>query len=164
MARPTSRSDGWPAETAPEYPQASYYSARYYDPAVGRFIGEDPLSFLGGTNRYEYVENRPTNFRDSLGLCPDPDCVRRAWGKFDDAGGEIDRKIMWKPLKGAVSGAVWGCLVDVETGCLPAAGGGAIFGFWGGLAWGVLDASYVNFAESWKAYKQLKIDLAACEK
>jgi RHS repeat-associated protein len=48
-----------------------YYRARYYDPGNGRFLSEDPLRFIVGTNFYPYVENRPTNSRDPLGLAPD---------------------------------------------------------------------------------------------
>ena len=29
-----------------------YYRARYYDPAAGRFISEDPIGFFGGLNKY----------------------------------------------------------------------------------------------------------------
>jgi RHS repeat-associated protein len=48
-----------------------YYRARYYDPAIGRFISEDPLQFGGGdVNFYAYVGNSPTNEIDPLGLCP----------------------------------------------------------------------------------------------
>ncbi|NEZ65245.1 hypothetical protein D0962_21115 [Leptolyngbyaceae cyanobacterium CCMR0082] len=37
-----------------------YYRARYYDPAVGRFISEDPLGFdAGDANLYRYVFNSP---------------------------------------------------------------------------------------------------------
>ena len=44
------------------------YRARYYDPSIGRFITEDPISFLGGdANLYRYVWNSPTNFNDSIG-------------------------------------------------------------------------------------------------
>ena len=35
-----------------------YYRARYYDPAIGRFISEDPIGFGGGTNFYAYVKKR----------------------------------------------------------------------------------------------------------
>jgi len=56
----------WDAETG-----LAYYRARYYDPKIGRFISEDPLRFIVGTNFYPYVENRPTNSRDPLGLAPD---------------------------------------------------------------------------------------------
>jgi RHS repeat-associated protein len=53
-----------------------YYRARYYDSSVGRFLGEDPISFQGGTNFYVYVRNNPTNFIDPYGLLQL--CCRRA--------------------------------------------------------------------------------------
>jgi RHS repeat-associated protein len=53
----------WDSETG-----LYYYRARYYDPRVGRFIGEDPIGFKAGANFYAYVMNRPTAFRDPLGL------------------------------------------------------------------------------------------------
>jgi len=46
-----------------------YYRARYYDPAAGRFLREDPLGFRGGINKYAYVSNSAPNFRDPRGLC-----------------------------------------------------------------------------------------------
>ncbi|MFQ5668641.1 MAG: RHS repeat-associated core domain-containing protein, partial [Candidatus Binatia bacterium] len=49
-----------------------FYRMRYYDPAIGRFVQEDPLVLLGGLNRYAYVNNSPLNFRDPLGLVADP--------------------------------------------------------------------------------------------
>jgi len=46
--------------------------ARYYDPAAGRFLGEDPLGFGGdGVNFYAYVGNGPTGFTDLFGLSMD---------------------------------------------------------------------------------------------
>nr|VFK56049.1 MAG: RHS repeat-associated core domain-containing protein [Candidatus Kentron sp. TUN] len=45
-----------------------YYRARYYDPAVGRFLTEDPLGFQAGINFYRYVENNPVNFNDPSGM------------------------------------------------------------------------------------------------
>jgi RHS repeat-associated protein len=46
-----------------------FYRARYYDPLVGRFIGEDPIGFgAGDINLYRYVGNQPINFIDSFGL------------------------------------------------------------------------------------------------
>jgi RHS repeat-associated protein len=45
-----------------------YYRARYYDPAAGRFLSEDPLQFRGGqANSYTYVGNGPTNWIDPTG-------------------------------------------------------------------------------------------------
>jgi RHS repeat-associated protein len=47
----------------------TYYRARYYDPALQRFISEDPISFAGGdANLYGYVANGPVNHGDPLGL------------------------------------------------------------------------------------------------
>ncbi|MFQ3594036.1 MAG: RHS repeat-associated core domain-containing protein, partial [Gemmataceae bacterium] len=46
-----------------------YYRARYYDPATGRFLGEDPLGFAAGdANFYRYVGNQPTGRIDPMGL------------------------------------------------------------------------------------------------
>ncbi|GIW93882.1 MAG: hypothetical protein KatS3mg110_1923 [Pirellulaceae bacterium] len=48
-----------------------YYRARYYDPAVGRFISEDPLGFAAGDgNLARYVKNSPPQYRDSTGKEP----------------------------------------------------------------------------------------------
>jgi RHS repeat-associated protein len=46
-----------------------YYRARYYDPATGRFLGEDPKGFAAGdANLYRYVANRPTILTDPSGM------------------------------------------------------------------------------------------------
>jgi RHS repeat-associated protein len=43
--------------------------ARYYAPAVGRFISQDPLGLAGsGVNLYRYVGDAPTNATDPSGL------------------------------------------------------------------------------------------------
>nr|WP_269454730.1 PASTA domain-containing protein [Methylomonas koyamae] len=45
-----------------------YYRARYYDPVVGRFIGEDPIGFEGkDSNLYRYVSNKPIGGVDPTG-------------------------------------------------------------------------------------------------
>ena len=41
-----------------------YYNARYYDPALGRFLTVDPVA---AANPYPYVGNDPTNFVDPTG-------------------------------------------------------------------------------------------------
>jgi len=45
-----------------------YYRARYYDPAIKRFISSDPIGLGGGLNTYAYVENNPLQLVDPLGL------------------------------------------------------------------------------------------------
>jgi RHS repeat-associated protein len=55
------------ARSVPEHPQASYYRARYYDLATGRFINEDPGHYEL-TNLYIYVVGNPVRWRDPFGL------------------------------------------------------------------------------------------------
>ncbi|HEX8520998.1 MAG TPA: RHS repeat-associated core domain-containing protein, partial [Tepidisphaeraceae bacterium] len=46
----------------------TYMNARYYDPAVGRFINQDPIGFKGGFNNlYSYVGNNTINATDPTG-------------------------------------------------------------------------------------------------
>lgn len=45
-----------------------YYRARYYDPQVGRFLGEDPIGFTDSVDFYTYTDNSPANWLDPLGL------------------------------------------------------------------------------------------------
>ncbi|MBK6780977.1 MAG: RHS repeat-associated core domain-containing protein [Gemmatimonadetes bacterium] len=52
-----------------------YMRARYYDPALGRWISEDPIGIAGGLNVYAYAGNDPVNGRDPSGL--DPRCDLR---------------------------------------------------------------------------------------
>ena len=46
----------------------TYMQARYYDPAIGRFISVDPSRLNGGFNQYAYVLNNPLNKTDPNGL------------------------------------------------------------------------------------------------
>jgi len=45
-----------------------YYRARYYSPALHRFLSEDPVGFHGGVNFYAYVRNNPLRWGDPYGL------------------------------------------------------------------------------------------------
>jgi RHS repeat-associated protein len=51
-----------------------YYRTRYYDPAIGRFLQEDPvqneLTQPSTLNLYAYVRNNPINRQEPFGLQP----------------------------------------------------------------------------------------------
>ncbi|MBI2724141.1 MAG: RHS repeat-associated core domain-containing protein [Chloroflexi bacterium] len=44
-----------------------YLRARFYDPALGRFLTGDPMPFV---QRYSYTDNNPVNLVDPAGTCP----------------------------------------------------------------------------------------------
>jgi len=47
------------------------YKARYYAPAIGRFLQPDPIGYAAGDmNLYSYVGNDAVNLTDSMGLLP----------------------------------------------------------------------------------------------
>jgi RHS repeat-associated protein len=53
-----------------------YYRARFYSPAIGRFISEDPLELAADLqSEYVYAKNNPINLLDPTGLKVDPECV-----------------------------------------------------------------------------------------
>ena len=51
-----------------------FYNARYYDPAIGRFISPDTVvpdpANPQDYDRYAYVRNNPVNYSDPTGHCP----------------------------------------------------------------------------------------------
>ncbi|MCP4591050.1 MAG: hypothetical protein GY842_09915 [bacterium] len=52
-------------------PQSSgllHVGARYYDPALGRFLQRDPIGINGGVNVYSYVRSSPLLWVDPSGL------------------------------------------------------------------------------------------------
>jgi RHS repeat-associated protein len=49
---------------------------RWYDPATGRWLSEDPIGHNGGINLYEYVGNNPLIRTDPSGLsAPQEICI-----------------------------------------------------------------------------------------
>jgi len=62
-----------------------YMQARFYDPMIGRFLSEDPVTFLDtGSptyfNRYSYVGNDPINMIDPYGMYA---CDGNSWDDGD---------------------------------------------------------------------------------
>ena len=48
----------------------AYFGARYYDPLLGRFLGVDPVGYVGGStsfNGYVYSNNNPIRYQDPDG-------------------------------------------------------------------------------------------------
>ncbi len=59
---------GW---TGREYDRETgwyYFRARYFDPAVRRFVQEDPIGYGGGGNLYAYAGGNPIERRDPSGM------------------------------------------------------------------------------------------------
>lgn len=75
----------------------SYHRARYYDPALGRFLGPDPappaLDDLRSLNPYLYASNNPVRFTDPLGLASAADQLTQ-WliegGFWNPGGGPVN--------------------------------------------------------------------------
>ena len=69
-----------------------YYRARFYDPTIGRFMGQDPKSFAAGDyNLYRYVGNGPTDRVDPSGLdAQAADAQQAAMMKTGDPTGNPD--------------------------------------------------------------------------
>lgn len=99
----------------------SYLGARYYDPALGRFLSEDPVGSLAAEqqpmlfNRYAYAHNNPYKYSDPDGR----NAVLALGGVVFETG-------QWLQGKGFDGGSVLGALADGYNGegdgFLPAAG------------------------------------------
>jgi RHS repeat-associated protein len=44
-----------------------YYRARYYNPAIGRFLQTDPIGYADSLNLYQYCGNNPVRWKDPSG-------------------------------------------------------------------------------------------------
>jgi RHS repeat-associated protein len=72
-----------------------YNRARYYDPAVGEFVSEDPIGFAAGDgNLSRYVGNNPLFYLDPTGFCGvgssgEPEFFGPAFGPNSNPGGSF---------------------------------------------------------------------------
>ena len=79
--------------------QDYYYGARYYDPAIGRFITEDTypgeMNNPQSQNLYVYVMNNPLRYIDPTGhmakLVHHDGGGGGSWNNEDNAAGGIDK-------------------------------------------------------------------------
>src|SRR5579884_25577 len=81
IARWAGRGGSGPTWTA--RPGLLLLGARYYAPALGRFLSRDPSGFVNGANLYAYCMDDPVNFHDPTGEL-----------SVGDVGGWIDEHMM----------------------------------------------------------------------
>ncbi|HAG75476.1 MAG TPA: Rhs family protein [Thauera sp.] len=95
-----------------------YYKARFYSPALGRFLQTDPIGTADDLNLYAYVGNNPVNFSDPTGLAAED--LKLFAGKV---GGSIDN--WWDRSVAGFQSATLGDTIEKSIqGLNPAMGAG----------------------------------------
>jgi RHS repeat-associated protein len=82
-----------------------YMEARYYAPALGRFLSRDPIGFAGGINLYAYCGGDPVNYEDPGGM----DFFGIPSGTIAGAAGFLCMTVISRnPVAGVIGGAAIG--------------------------------------------------------
>lgn len=87
--------------------------ARWYDPQTGRWLQRDPIGYIVGMNKYEYVVSNPLIHTDSYGLQPEG-------GGITEKVGDPSRRFIdiWELIDG--------CVPDMSRPIKRDAGGGKL--------------------------------------
>jgi RHS repeat-associated protein len=89
-----------------------FYRARYYDPLLKRFLGEDPVGFGSGANVYTYVDGDPASLSDPTGEFGVPGAIISAGVELAVqlalSGGDLKCVDWWAVGVAGVTGAVGG--------------------------------------------------------
>ena len=107
-----------------------YYGARYYDPALSRFITADTVydgSSPQGLNRYSYVLNNPILYIDPSGHAhwyqPYTDTVANAHAYVSTTLAQADEASGYNPVVMAINNVVTKTISDVAFGIVESGGG-----------------------------------------
>jgi len=82
---------GWLNQIADADTGLTYLNARYYDPALGRFLSPDPLMNPGDPRTldpYRYADNNPVVYMDSAGLAPS--CAGATGKAYENCAGYVN--------------------------------------------------------------------------
>jgi RHS repeat-associated protein len=134
--------------------------ARYYAPALSRFISEDPLGYPGGPdpNLYPYVGNAPTMLVDPFGLDPGGGCGFLGFGCVVDAFGRLLTSGSHFIVSNRhVLAALW-CVVPGVGLSTCAVAAGVVLAWDVGVNWSAAQGSAAEKITSWAFWRPTLIN------